>query len=26
MEPLLEDRGGRPRWEFPHFELVSLPA
>jgi hypothetical protein len=26
MEPLLEDRGGRPRWEFPHFEQVSLPA
>jgi hypothetical protein len=22
MEPLLEDRNGRPRWEFPHF----LPA
>jgi hypothetical protein len=26
MEPLLEDRDGRPRWEFPHFERVSLPA
>jgi hypothetical protein len=24
MEPLLEDRAGRPRWEFPHFECVSL--
>jgi len=26
MEPLLEDRGGRPRWEFPHYERVSLSA
>ena len=26
MEPLLEDRDGRPRWEFPHYERVSLPA
>ena len=26
MEPLLEDRDGRPRWEFPHFEPVSLSA
>ena len=24
MEPLLEERDGRPRWEFPHFERVSL--
>jgi len=24
MEPLLEDRDGRPRWEFPHFTRVSL--
>ena len=24
MEPLLEERDGRPRWEFPHFEPVSL--
>lgn len=24
MEPLLEDRDGRPRWEFPHFERVLL--
>jgi hypothetical protein len=23
MEPLLEERDGRPRWEFPHFERVS---
>jgi hypothetical protein len=26
MEPLLEDRDGHPKWEFPHFERVSLPA
>jgi hypothetical protein len=26
MEPLLEERDGRPRWEFPHFERVSLGA
>ncbi len=26
MEPLLEDRDGRPRWEFPHYESLSLPA
>lgn len=24
MEPLLEDRDGRPRWEFPHFLPVEL--
>ncbi len=24
MEPLLEERDGRLRWEFPHFERVSL--
>lgn len=24
MEPLLEERDGRPRWEFPHFEPVAL--
>lgn len=24
MDPLLEERDGRPRWEFPHFERVSL--
>jgi hypothetical protein len=23
-EPLLEDRDGQPRWEFPHFERVLL--
>jgi hypothetical protein len=26
MDPLLEDRDGRPKWEFPHFEAVSLPS
>jgi hypothetical protein len=26
MEPLLEDRDGRPRWEFPHYERLSLPV
>lgn len=24
MEPLLEDRAGRPKWEFPHYERVAL--
>jgi hypothetical protein len=24
MDPLLEERDGRPRWEFPHFERVTL--
>lgn len=22
MDPLLEQRGGQPKWEFPHFERV----
>jgi hypothetical protein len=26
MEPLLEDRDGRPRWEFPHFQRIALPS
>ena len=26
MEPLLEDRGGQPKWEFPHYERLALPA
>jgi hypothetical protein len=26
MDGLLEERGGRPKWEFPHFEPVLLPA
>ena len=25
MEPLLEDRGGRPKWEFPHYLPADLP-
>jgi hypothetical protein len=24
MEPLLEERDGRPRWEFPHYQQVNL--
>jgi hypothetical protein len=24
MEPLLEDRDGRPKWEFPHYERVPI--
>ncbi len=24
MEPLLEERDGRPRWEFPHYQRVTL--
>jgi hypothetical protein len=23
MEPFLEDRGGRPKWEFPHYRPVE---
>jgi hypothetical protein len=26
MEPLLEERDGLPRWEFPHYDRVSLNA
>jgi hypothetical protein len=26
MEPLLEERDGRPKWEFPHFLPVTLEA
>jgi hypothetical protein len=26
MEPLLEERDGLPRWDFPHFRRVALPA
>lgn len=26
MEPLLEERDGCPRWEFPHYERISLSA
>jgi hypothetical protein len=24
MDPLLEERDGRQKWEFPHYEPVSL--
>ena len=24
MDPLLEERDGRPKWEFPHYRLVDL--
>lgn len=24
MEPLLEDRAGLPKWDFPHFNRISL--
>lgn len=26
MDPLLEDRDGQPRWEFPHYLQVPLGA
>lgn len=26
MDPLLEERGGRPKWEFPHYRPVDLGA
>jgi hypothetical protein len=26
MDPLLEERDGRPKWEFPHVERVRLGA
>jgi hypothetical protein len=26
MEPLLEDRDGQPKWDFPHFQRVSLES
>jgi hypothetical protein len=26
MDPLLEDRASRPRWEFPHFQRIALHA
>ena len=26
MEPLLEDRDGLPRWDFPHYQRVVLTA
>ena len=24
MDPLLESRGGRPKWEFPHYSSLTL--
>jgi hypothetical protein len=24
MDPLLEDRDGLPKWDFPHYERVAL--
>lgn len=24
MDPLLEERGGLPKWDFPHYERISL--
>lgn len=26
MDPLLEERGGQPKWDFPHFERVTLTS
>lgn len=26
MEPLLEDRNGQPKWEFPHYQRITLNA
>ena len=26
MDPLLEDRDGRPKWEFPHYLRHQLPG
>ena len=26
MDPLLEERGGQPKWDFPHFEQVTLTS
>src|SRR5262245_8986376 len=26
MEPMLEDRDGQPKWDFPHFLRVSLES
>jgi hypothetical protein len=26
MDPLLEARGGLPRWDFPHYERIELGA
>jgi len=26
MDPLLEERDGQPKWEFPHFQRVPIRA
>lgn len=26
MDPLLEERGGLPKWDFPHYERIELGA
>ena len=26
MDPLLEERDGKPKWEFPHYTMVRLGA
>src|SRR5262245_59412138 len=26
MEPLLEDRGGQPKWEFPHYRQLTFES
>lgn len=26
MEPLLEDRSGQPKWEFPHYRQLTAQA
>jgi hypothetical protein len=26
MDPLLEERDGQEKWDFPHYERVLLPA
>lgn len=26
MDPLLEERDGQPKWDFPHYQRVSLRA
>jgi hypothetical protein len=26
MDPLLEERDGLPKWDFPHFERIALSA
>jgi hypothetical protein len=26
MDPLLEERDGQPKWEFPHYGAIDLPS